>query len=235
MALMDIDDGMCRVSWLDLPAIHSWLQFFFSDQVERVSRAPSTQISSNELDGNDDDGEDASSGIQDEDVSMEEEVPAKPKPKPRKPKNVIPVGRNGLKKRKVTKTRRTMDASGYMRAFLFESCFAKQGFMLSCVIDKEDYSDWESVEEGDEPQPEPVKVKRKAKAKVAAVKEEEEEEESQEVLPLPPAKEKPKEKEPTPAKKAPAKPPTAKAKPAAKGVPVKGKQQTLNFFGPKKT
>ncbi|KAF9482550.1 hypothetical protein BDN70DRAFT_929929 [Pholiota conissans] len=190
MALMDIDD----------------------DQVERVSRVPSTRASSNELEADDGDGEGASSGTQDEDVSMEDEAPVKPK-RMRKPKIVIPVGRNGLNKRKVTKTRRTMDANGYMH--------------------KEDYSDWESVEEGDEPEPEPVKAKGKAKAKVA-VKEEEEGEDS---VPPPPriVKEKTKEKEPAPVKKAPAKPAATKTKPSGKGVSVKGKQQTLNFFGSKKT
>ena len=82
------------------------------DQVEKVSRVPSTNASSNEFD--DDDGGDASPGIQDEDVSMDEDAPkAKAKRGPRKPKAVIPVGRNGLKKKKVTKTRRMKDANGY--------------------------------------------------------------------------------------------------------------------------
>ncbi|KAF8966316.1 DNA polymerase subunit Cdc27 [Flammula alnicola] len=177
-ALMDIDD----------------------DQVERVSRVPSTNASSNERD--DDDGDDSSVAAQEEDISMAEDVPAKPKVKPRKPKTVVPVGRNGLKKRKLTKTRRTVDANGYMR--------------------KEDYSDWESVEEGDEP--EPAKAKAKAKPKAAAVKKEDENEE----MPPPPAIEKE-----APPKKAPAKPTAAatKSKPAAKTVNVKGKgQQKLNFL-----
>lgn len=74
---------------------------------------PSTNASSNEFD--DDDGGDASPGIQDEDISMDEDAPkAKAKPKPRKAKAVIPIGSNGLKKKKVTKTRRTKDANGYM-------------------------------------------------------------------------------------------------------------------------
>jgi DNA polymerase delta subunit 3 len=42
-----------------------------------------------------------------EDVDMSDDRDSKPKPKPRKKKEkkVIPVGRNGLKKRPVTKTR----------------------------------------------------------------------------------------------------------------------------------
>lgn len=49
------------------------------------------------------------------------DAPVKAKPKPRKPKTVIPIGRNGLKKRKVTKTRRTMGADGYTRQFFLSS------------------------------------------------------------------------------------------------------------------
>ncbi|KJA27964.1 hypothetical protein HYPSUDRAFT_197528 [Hypholoma sublateritium FD-334 SS-4] len=189
-ALMDIDD----------------------DQVEKVSRVPSTNASSNELD--DDDGGDASPGIQDEDVSMDEDAPkTKAKPKPRKPKAVIPVGRNGLKKKKVTKTRRRKDANGYMV--------------------KEDYSDWESVEEGDEAEAEPPKPPVKAKTKVTKVKKEE----SAEIeMSPPPMKEKAKKKEPAPTKK-PTVRSAPKPKPPVKGAAsAKGKsQQTLNFFGPKKT
>lgn len=111
-ALMDIDDGepptLLFIS--DSPLIIS----SSLDQVEKVSRVPSTNASSNELD--DEDDLDASPGVQDEDVSMEEDAPVKEKPKPKakKPKAVVPVGSNGLKKRKVTKTRRTKNANGYM-------------------------------------------------------------------------------------------------------------------------
>lgn len=104
---------------------------------------------------------------------------------------------------------------------------------IVCVPVKEDYSDWESVEEGDEPEAEPPKPAVKAKAKVTKVKKEE----SVEIEGIPPPpKEKAKKKELAPAKK-----PTVKAapkpKPPAKGATsAKGKsQQTLNFFGPKKT
>jgi hypothetical protein len=80
-----------------------------------VSRVPSTSVSStNELD--DDDGDGDFEMPEDEDVAMEDVVPKKPAMR-RKPKTLIPVGRNGLKKRKVTKTRRTVDANGYMRRF----------------------------------------------------------------------------------------------------------------------
>ena len=51
---------------------------------------------------------------QDLDEDMDEDEP-KPKRK-RKPKKVWPVGRNGLKKKRITKTRMSMDAKGYMGA-----------------------------------------------------------------------------------------------------------------------
>ncbi|KAK2463581.1 hypothetical protein APHAL10511_004332 [Amanita phalloides] len=60
-----------------------------------------------------------------EDVVMEEEELVKIKPKPRKPKKTVPVGRNGLKKKRVIKSRTTIDERGYMAT--------------------EDYSSYESV------------------------------------------------------------------------------------------
>jgi len=39
------------------------------------------------------------------------------KPKKRKPRKVVPVGRNGLKKKRVVKTRTTTDPKGYIRMF----------------------------------------------------------------------------------------------------------------------
>ncbi|KAN0083963.1 DNA polymerase subunit Cdc27 [Tylopilus felleus] len=63
-------------------------------------------------------------------------------PKKRKPRKVVPVGRNGLKKRRVIKSRTTTDAKGYMQT--------------------EDYSSYESVEEEEE---EEKKSKGKGKGK----------------------------------------------------------------------
>jgi len=42
-------------------------------------------------------------------------------PKKRKPRKVVPVGRNGLKKRRVIKSRTTTDAKGYMRMSFLRS------------------------------------------------------------------------------------------------------------------
>ncbi|KAL0953777.1 hypothetical protein HGRIS_004961 [Hohenbuehelia grisea] len=95
---------------------------------------------------------DASEPGGDEDVNMDEEnsdVEEKPIVKPkakRKAKKVIPVGSNGLKKRRITKSRSTVDDKGYMIT--------------------EDYSSYESVGE-DEEQPESKPSKAKAKPKTS--------------------------------------------------------------------
>ncbi|KAK0217840.1 DNA polymerase subunit Cdc27 [Armillaria fumosa] len=66
----------------------------------------------------------------DDDVDMADETVPAPKKK-RKEKKVIPVGRNGLKKKRVVKSRESIDAKGYMVT--------------------EDYSSYESVDEEEEP------------------------------------------------------------------------------------
>ncbi|THH12453.1 hypothetical protein EW146_g7679 [Bondarzewia mesenterica] len=88
---------------------------------------------------------------QDEDVEMETETPPddleyppQPKTRKKKEKKVIPVGKNGLKKKHVIKSRQTVDEKGYMVT--------------------EDYSSYESVDE-EEPEPEaPPKAKAKRKS-----------------------------------------------------------------------
>ena len=47
-------------------------------------------------------------------MKTEEDIAPKPKPKKRREKKVVPVGRNGLKKKRVVKSRMTTDAKGYM-------------------------------------------------------------------------------------------------------------------------
>ncbi|KAI9000954.1 DNA polymerase subunit Cdc27 [Trametes punicea] len=90
--------------------------------------------------------------VEDEDVEMAPEVEPepepqeaeeapKPKPKKKKEKKVIPVGRNGLKKKRVVKSRMTVDAKGYMVT--------------------EDYSSYESVDEEEAAEEEPKKGKSK--------------------------------------------------------------------------
>ncbi|KAK0238974.1 DNA polymerase subunit Cdc27 [Armillaria nabsnona] len=75
----------------------------------------------------------------DDDVDMADETAPAPKKK-RKEKKVIPVGRNGLKKKRVVKSRESIDAKGYMVT--------------------EDYSSYESVDEEEEP---PAAAKAKSK------------------------------------------------------------------------
>lgn len=62
-----------------------------------------------------------------EDREPEPEPEPEPKPKPtrktRKPKKEVPVGRNGLKKRRVVKSRMTTDAKGYIGAFASSHVF----------------------------------------------------------------------------------------------------------------
>ncbi|KAF7345407.1 DNA polymerase subunit Cdc27 [Mycena venus] len=64
---------------------------------------------------------------EDEDEPMDTVDDAKPAPVKRKPKKVVPVGKNGLKKKRVVKSRSRIDEKGYM------------------VM--EDYSEYESVDE----------------------------------------------------------------------------------------
>ena len=149
------------------------------------------------------------------DVEMvEEEI--KPAPKKKKVKKVIPVGRNGLKKRRVVKSRMTTDAKGYMGS---SSCFMlTANTELSPVF--EEYSSYESVDEEQE-ETKPKKSDSKSSSKVK----QEEEPDSAASTPQP-------EK---PAIKAAG----TKAKPTLKASNTKGqpKQKSLkNFFvAPKKT
>lgn len=54
-----------------------------------------------------------------DDVDMADGTTAEPKKaRKKREKKIIPIGSNGLKKKKVTKTRRTMDKNGYMRKYL---------------------------------------------------------------------------------------------------------------------
>lgn len=88
-----------------------------ADQIIRVSR-PSTSASASIPPTDDDlapseemDDQPISANT---DVEMEDDIDiVKPQPRKRKPKKVIPVGRNGLKKRRVEKSR-MKEENGYM-------------------------------------------------------------------------------------------------------------------------
>ncbi len=54
----------------------------------------------------------------DDDVAMSDSDVPKPKPRARKAKKVVPVGSNGLKKKRVMRTEKFVDDKGYMSASL---------------------------------------------------------------------------------------------------------------------
>jgi DNA polymerase delta subunit 3 len=132
---------------------------------------------------------------------------SKPAPVKRKPKKVVPVGKNGLKKKRIVKSKMRIDEKGYMGMY-----FAIIGVLITYPRLKvtEDYSEYESVDE-EEPAP-PPKAKAKPKAKSTADD--------------PPAKAKP----------AP-KPAPAKTKPKPSGGTGKAGQQAgiAGFFGKSKS
>ncbi|KAG2125507.1 DNA polymerase subunit Cdc27-domain-containing protein [Suillus clintonianus] len=111
------------------------------DQVVRVSRLSShrpndvVDDTGDEMDQTDVDAMISSLGEEEE----EEEEDLKPQVKKRKSRKAVPVGHNGLKKRRVAKSRTTTDAKGYMQT--------------------EDYSSYESVSE-EEAVPEDAKKKK---------------------------------------------------------------------------
>ncbi|KAI9568164.1 DNA polymerase subunit Cdc27 [Boletus coccyginus] len=119
-AMMDIDDEQV-------------------DHVSRISRVRALREEEEESgeEGNEPEKEAAGPPVTTEDDESDH-VPIVPKK--RKPRKVVPVGRNGLKKRRVVKSRTTTDAKGY--------------------IQTEDYSSYESVEEEEE---EETKLKGKGK------------------------------------------------------------------------
>ena len=57
-----------------------------------------------------------------DDADMADGTASEPKKtRKKREKKIIPVGRNGLKKKKVMKTKKTIDGNGYMRKYLFSS------------------------------------------------------------------------------------------------------------------
>ena len=83
--------------------------------MERVSHAPSTAVSELE-DQSETDSAFVKVEQDDGDVDMADHSTAPILPKKRKAKTIIPVGRNGLKKRKIVRTRSQKSDNGYIRA-----------------------------------------------------------------------------------------------------------------------
>ena len=96
---------------------------FYAADVIRVPRNIKQPIKTEEKDSEEEKAETNAMDI-DEDAEkadengMEEDEDEDPAPKAkarkRKPKKVVPVGRNGLKKKRVVKSRMTTDEKGYM-------------------------------------------------------------------------------------------------------------------------
>ncbi|KAJ7780226.1 DNA polymerase subunit Cdc27 [Mycena maculata] len=97
---------------------------------------------------------------------------SKPAPVKRKPKKVVPIGKNGLKKKRVVKSKMHLDEKGYMVS--------------------QDYSEYESVEEEEEEEEPAPKGKGKGKAKAKVVEDSAPTKAKTAAKPAPPAKTKPK-------------------------------------------
>lgn len=122
--------------------------------MQRVTQGASSPI-------NQDSEEEDSEDVPTQDLEVDEEPVPVQKAKKRRPKKVVPLGSNGLKKKRVMKSRQTTDAKGYMSR-LFLPC--PLGYSLTFFLVFEDYSSYESVGDGEEPEPvAPSKGKAKAK------------------------------------------------------------------------
>jgi DNA polymerase delta subunit 3 len=105
-SLMNMDDGL--LIFLSFAGVESLISSP-TDQVEKVSRnVPAARQEEAE--------ENPDVVMKTEDVGMSDDAAVKTKPKPRKKKEkkVVPMGRNGLKKRRVMKSRTRIDDKGYM-------------------------------------------------------------------------------------------------------------------------
>jgi DNA polymerase delta subunit 3 len=109
------------------------------DQVVRASRLSSRRSDVIDDTGDEVDQTDVDVLISSLDEDEDEDI--KPQAKKRRSKKVVPVGRNGLKKRRVLRSRTTTDAKGYMQT--------------------EDYSSYESVSEKEAVPEEAKKKSRK--------------------------------------------------------------------------
>lgn len=109
-AMMDVDDGM--------PTCYLYVDGVLKvpiDQVIRVSRdAPAASRQKTEEE--EEEEEETPPIIKDEDVDMDDDIRAAPK-KQRKAKKAVPLGSNGLKKKRVVKTTKRMDEKGFMGMF----------------------------------------------------------------------------------------------------------------------
>ncbi len=103
------------------------------------------------------------------DTPMDEDSDPAPKIKPRKrkEKKVVPVGRNGLKKKRILKSRSMTDAKGYWASF-FIFFTLKNKRKSHGALATEDYSSYESVDEEEDDSAKDKPSNSKAKAKEPA-------------------------------------------------------------------
>lgn len=139
------------------------------DEVEKVTIAVPTKqrLKSKpklKVDESSDEEEQAEPGDAGDSMYVDDE-PAEIKPKRQRKKaekKIVPVGRNGLKKKRVVKSKMSTDEKGYMGTLLWIS--PVRGHNTESVSSvTEDYSSYESVDE-EEPE-EPEKPKRKLTSK----------------------------------------------------------------------
>ena len=102
---MDVDDEEVEGAYSVIGLLHVHMLTRFT--VVRRSNKPSKVVDS-------DVDEDASMKDVEEEDEDEDDKPAPKKRKPRKTKASIPVGKNGLKKKRVIKSRETTDKKGYV-------------------------------------------------------------------------------------------------------------------------
>jgi len=110
-SIMDMDDGVFLFPHGSTRRTSG--SRFSADQVEKAPRKSKRRLEEDsELE------QEALEAVdQDGDVKMSDITEAKPRPRPRKKKEkVIPIGRNGLKKRCIMKSRMCVDEKGYMGA-----------------------------------------------------------------------------------------------------------------------
>lgn len=109
-AMMDIDDGTPCFFIRDI------VNLTFVDEVEKVSAATRANLHMKEKEEEEEEEEEreaaAEETIHDEPASEPESI--KRKPRKKKEKKIIPVGKNGLKKKKILKSRTRIDDKGYM-------------------------------------------------------------------------------------------------------------------------
>lgn len=136
-----------------------------AQNVKKTKPSPAPQAEETEPEPEADE-ETAQTEEEDHSMQVDEEQPVYPKAaRKKKEKKEVQVGKNGLKKKRVIKTRKEKNKKGYTgQPALLVPQITGEGSLLSVNVD---YSSYESVDE-EEPELEPVKKPRKMGPKVQA-------------------------------------------------------------------